>query len=83
MIERLTEKGWTKEITYQSKHSGPAVTMTNQSKSLSIRVMPNPTNGKPYFRVYNLYKNPLNANGVFPSWATRMEMRELTHFYFY
>lgn len=53
MIERLTEKGWTKEITYQSKHSGPAVTMTNQSKSLSIRVMPNPTNGKPYFRVIN------------------------------
>ena len=82
MIERLTERGWTKEITYQSKHSGPAVTMTNQSKSLSIRVMPNPTNGKPYFRVINNYGNYLDSYGNILNNVDKIAIRNLTHFYF-
>ena len=79
LINKLDDIGFSKTVTYKSVNSGPSVNMTRNN--LTFRIQGSPANGKPYFRVYN-GANPLDANGVFPSWATRQQVRNLTHFYF-
>jgi hypothetical protein len=47
-----------------------------------VRIHAEPGEGTPYFRVQNKGGGYLDNNGVFPSNATKQELRDKTHFYF-
>ena len=82
LIQQLEKKGWQKSIEQGGSKSGVATIFINPSTGEKIRIHANPGYGIPYFRVQNSGGNYVDASGVFPSNATRQEVRELTHFYF-
>jgi len=79
LVDKLDDLGFSKNVTFKSRNSGPAFIM--KRNNLTFRIQSSPMNGRAYFRVYS-GTNPLAANGAFPSWATRQQVRALTHFYF-
>ncbi len=82
MISNLEKSGWTKTIEPGGKKSGPATILTDPSTGTKVRVHAEPGEGTPYFRVQNKGGGYLDDNGVFPSNATKQELRDATHFYF-
>ena len=82
LIGKLEDLGYSKTISMKNPNS-PATMMTAPNGKFTFRIQSiNPQGGTAYFRVFNPGGNPLGANGLFPSWATKSQMRELTHFYF-
>lgn len=83
LIKNLEGNGWTKVVDPpRSARSGEAIKFTNPDNGDVIRIMPNPADGKPYFKVQNKGGGWLDEFGNFPSNATKQELRDLTHFYF-
>lgn len=83
LIDNLDNNGQSKVIDPpRSVKSGEAIKFTNPENGDVIRIMPNPTDGKPYFRVQNKGGGWLDEYGNFPADATKKELRNLTHFYF-
>ncbi|CAM3843290.1 hypothetical protein MALU111345_21910 [Marinicrinis lubricantis] len=82
MISNLEKSGWTKTIEPGGKKSGPATIFTDPSTGTKVRIHAEPGEGTPYFRVQNKGGGYLDDNGVFPSNATKQELRDATHFYF-
>lgn len=82
MIKNLEKSGWTKTVEPGGKKSGPATILTDPSTGTKVRIHAEPGGGTPYFRVQNKGGGYLDDNGVFPSNATRQELRDATHFYF-
>ena len=82
LISKLNEMGYSKSVSLKNPNS-PATIMTSPNGQYTFRIQSiNPQGGTAYFRVFNAGGNPLAANGIFPSSASRAEMRALTHFYF-
>ena len=82
LVGKLGDMGYSKSISLKNPKS-PATIMTSPNGQYAFRVQAiNPQGGTAYFRVFNAGGNPLAGNGLFPSYATRAEMRTLTHFYF-
>ena len=81
-IKELENAGWKKTVEPGGGKSGPATILTDTKTGIKVRVQESPINGNPYFRVQNKGGNYLEANGSFPSNATKQEMRNLTHFEF-
>ena len=82
LISKLDEMGYSKSVSLKNPNS-PATIMTSPNGQYTFRIQSiNPQGGTAYFRVFNAGGNPLAANGIFPSSASRAEMRALTHFYF-
>ncbi|KIV57783.1 hypothetical protein TS64_06025 [Aneurinibacillus migulanus] len=83
LIKNLENSGWAKVVDPpRSARSGEAIKFTNPENGDIIRIMPNPADGKPYFKVQNKGGGWLDEFGKFPSNATKQELRDLTHFYF-
>lgn len=82
LISNLENSGWTKTIEPGGKKSGPATILTDPATGTKVRIHSGPGEGIPYFRVQNKGGGYLDDNGVFPSNATRQELRDATHFYF-
>lgn len=82
LAKDLGAKGWTRTDEPGGSKSGPTINFTHPEIGTKIRIQPSPNDGNPYFRVQNTNGNYLDANGLFPSNATRQELRILTHFYF-
>ncbi|PDY47359.1 hypothetical protein COL60_25975 [Bacillus pseudomycoides] len=83
LINNLGNNGWAKVVDPpRSAKSREAIKFTNPENGDIIRIMPNPANGKPYFKVQNRGGGWLDEFGDFPSNATKKELRDLTHFYF-
>ncbi|MBL0386934.1 DNRLRE domain-containing protein [Tumebacillus sp. ITR2] len=82
MIKSLEKNsGWEKSIEPGGKVSGPATIFTNTNTGYKFRIHANPMEGKnPYFRAQNKGGGYLDENGLFPSNATKQELRDLTHF---
>lgn len=82
LVSKLDDMGYSKSISLKNPNS-PATILTSPNGKYTFRIQSiNPQGGTAYFRVFNAGGNPLAANGLFPSYATRAEMRTLTHFYF-
>ncbi len=82
LVSKLDDMGYSKSVSLKNPNS-PATIMTSPNGQYTFRIQSiNPQGGTAYFRVFNAGGNPLAANGLFPSAATRAEMRALTHFYF-
>lgn len=64
------------------KKSGDATIFVDPKTGTKVRIQANPGEGTPYFRVQNKGGGYLNDDGVFPSNATKQELRDQTHFYF-
>jgi hypothetical protein len=82
LIRNLEQLGWTKTVEPGGGRYGPATTLTDPVTGTKVRIMTSPLDGNPYFRVQSRGNNYLGSDGLFPSNATRQELRELTHFYF-
>lgn len=83
LINKLEKLGWEKEIEPGGKFSGPATIFVDQETGTKVRIHATPGEGRtPYFKVQNKGGNYLDANGLFPSNASKKEVRDLTHFYF-
>jgi hypothetical protein len=82
MISNLEKSGWNKIVEPGGKKSGPATIFTDPSTGTKVRIHAEPGEGTPYFRVQNKGGGYLDNNGVFPSNATKQELRDKTHFYF-
>jgi len=82
MITKLEKSGWKKTVEPGGKKSGPATILTDPSTGTKVRIHAEPGGGTPYFRVQNKGGGYLDNNGVFPSNATRQELRDATHFNF-
>lgn len=82
LIKNLENSGWTKTVEQGGKKSGPATILTDPSTGTKVRIHAEPGEGTPYFRVQNKGGGYLDDNGVFPSNASKQELRDLTHFYF-
>ncbi|HGE5783265.1 TPA: T7SS effector LXG polymorphic toxin, partial [Bacillus pseudomycoides] len=79
LINNLENNGWAKVVDPpRSAKSGEAIKFTNPENGDIIRIMPNPANGKPYFKVQNKGGGWLDEFGNFPSNATKKELRDLT-----
>lgn len=78
----LENLGWNKVIEPGVGRSGPATILTDPVSGTKVRIHATPTQGTPYFRVQKAGGGYLDTNGLFPSNATRQEVRNLTHFYF-
>jgi hypothetical protein len=82
LINNLESSGWSKVIEAGGGGSGPATILTDPVTGTKVRIMANPAEGSPYFRVQNAGGNHLGSDGLYPSNATRQELRDLTYFYF-
>lgn len=82
MISNLEKSGWTKTVEAGGKKSGPATILTDPSTGTKVRIHAEPGEGTPCFRVQNKGGGYLDDNGVFPSNATKQELRDSTHFNF-
>ncbi|KEQ21981.1 hypothetical protein ET33_28685 [Paenibacillus tyrfis] len=82
LANSLENSGWTKTIEQGGKKSGPATILTDPSSGTKVRIHAEPGEGTPYFRVQNKGGGYLDESGVFPSNASKQELRDLTHFYF-
>ncbi|MFB9753304.1 polymorphic toxin-type HINT domain-containing protein [Paenibacillus hodogayensis] len=81
-IKGLEDSGWTKTIESGGRKSGDATIFLDPSSGTKVRIHASPGEGSPYFRVQNSGGGYLDASGIFPSNATKQELRDLTHFYF-
>ncbi|MBH5318332.1 hypothetical protein I6N90_10985 [Paenibacillus sp. GSMTC-2017] len=81
-VKNLENSGWTKTVEQGGKISGPATIMTDPKTGTKVRIHAEPGAGTPYFRVQNKGGGYLNDEGVFPSNASKQELRDTTHFYF-
>ena len=83
LIRTLERAGWRKSVEAGGGRSGPATVLTDPATGTTVRIHMTPAKGaRPYFRVRNAGGNYLDSNGLFPSNATRQQVRDLTHFYF-
>ncbi|WP_374018150.1 polymorphic toxin-type HINT domain-containing protein [Paenibacillus thiaminolyticus] len=82
LIKNLEDARWTKTIESGGKKSGDATIFVDPTTGTKVRIHATPGEGTPYFRVQNKGGGYLNDDGVFPSNATKQELRDQTHFYF-